>query len=592
MVELDGQHWRTDGARMVDGAKSTRYYTIYVRVAVPPDSDYDEVDFAEIQGTYEVGPENLKLFFKSISGEKVKPQNRQHIKKSRRCGFSSVVSAISGNCCSRDKDNKEEMAVQGKNIEDRGGDKDKPKTEEFDLRVGRDEFLSWAMVAYRNCWGLQSTLKSSEKIILKLNRVMIVFVLILALIIWLLLSEIVDTAQIALLFSPLIAAKFIFSESTKNMFDGLIFALAMHPFSPGDRVIIKGMELLVTEIDILTTTFYNYQTGEELVYPNSELATIEIINLENNPDQSDQLEFSIDKSMALEDIRDLEIRIQMSLNERKDAFKTKVVKAEMGLDHIKMIAHFNYVGSYLTSQLKAFHRSEMLSTIMLLLKNMEPSKKEPDSTQKNSEKELDSTEKESKKGLDTTEKGSKKEVDPLTSKPYIVDVTLKNKDEQQEISAKELDMHCASIFHYLQPQNIGQLENNSNGEVQNKETHKSFLQVTEVKVQPTLCIAEITLDNSIVDKKIKVKAMENAIKRYFCEKYYPYDFDVNVNEEHTLLEIHAWMQFPHNVEEKQQLDMEQIMRGNLEKLLELKELYEILLTIEIKRRQKRKISTS
>lgn len=65
-----------------------------------------------------------------------------------------------------------------------------------------------------------------------------------------------------------------------------------------------------------------------------------------------------------------------------------------------MTAHFNYVGSYLTSEVKAVHKSDMLSMIMHLVNNMNSSK----------EKQA-----------------------PSTCKPYIVDVSLNNKVKLKQV---------------------------------------------------------------------------------------------------------------------------------------------------------------
>ena len=66
----------------------------------------------------------------------------------------------------------------------------------------------------------------------------------------------------------------------------------------------------VTQLNILTSVFYKYDTAEEVITPNSTLTTTSIINLDATPDQSDSIEFVINPETPLEDIMDLEIKIK------------------------------------------------------------------------------------------------------------------------------------------------------------------------------------------------------------------------------------------------------------------------------------------
>ncbi|KAL8143910.1 hypothetical protein V2J09_016942 [Rumex salicifolius] len=238
--------------------------------------------------------------------------------------------------------------------------------------IGYDEFLNWTVRAYKNCWGLERTLHSSKRVFVKLNRLLSAFLLMVMLIIWLLLSEIVNTGQLALLFTPFLAASFIFGDSCRKMFEGLIFAFAMHPFDVGDRVIINNVQMRVTELNILTSVFHKYDTGEEVITPNSTLTTTSIINLDITPDQSDKVEFVIDAQTPLEDITDLEIKIKKLLDDDIEySSNSKVVKSEIGKEEMKMTVYFKYLVSYLTAESKAVHKSKILSMIMKFRKDME-----------------------------------------------------------------------------------------------------------------------------------------------------------------------------------------------------------------------------
>lgn len=67
------------------------------------------------------------------------------------------------------------------------------------------------------------------------------------------------------------AATFIFGNSAKNMFEGIIFMFVTHPFDVGDRLLIDGNNLIVKELGILYTIFQKWD-GQVIYTPNSVLS--------------------------------------------------------------------------------------------------------------------------------------------------------------------------------------------------------------------------------------------------------------------------------------------------------------------------------
>ncbi|KAL8143909.1 hypothetical protein V2J09_016941 [Rumex salicifolius] len=154
------------------------------------------------------------------------------------------------------------------------------------------------------------------------------------------LASSLGNSQLALLFTPFLAVSFIFRDSCRKMFEGLIFAFAMHPFDVGDRVIIDNVHMRVIELNILTSVFHKYYTEEEVITPNSTLTTTSIINLDITPDQSDKAEFY--------------------------SSNNKVVKLEIGKERRD---EDDCVFQIYES--KAVHKSKILSMIMKFRKDME-----------------------------------------------------------------------------------------------------------------------------------------------------------------------------------------------------------------------------
>lgn len=61
---------------------------------------------------------------------------------------------------------------------------------------------------------------------------------------------------------------------------------------------------------LLTTTFFVYDTGNEIIYPNADLTTKSIVNLDATKNMSDSVEFSLPMDTPEELMLDLQIRIK------------------------------------------------------------------------------------------------------------------------------------------------------------------------------------------------------------------------------------------------------------------------------------------
>lgn len=82
--------------------------------------------------------------------------------------------------------------------------------------------------------------------------------------------------------SVMFAATFVFGNSAKNMFEGIIFLFVTHPFDVADRVFIDGMNLQVKELGIMFTVFQMWD-GQLIYTPNSVLLNKDITNVRRSP---------------------------------------------------------------------------------------------------------------------------------------------------------------------------------------------------------------------------------------------------------------------------------------------------------------------
>ncbi|KAE8713015.1 Detected protein of unknown function [Hibiscus syriacus] len=82
----------------------------------------------------------------------------------------------------------------------------------------------------------------------------------------------------------------------------------MHPFDVGDRCEIDGIQIIVEEMNILTTVFLRYD-NQKIIIPNSVLATKAIHNYYRSPDMGDAVEFCIHVKTPAEKIGLIKKRI-------------------------------------------------------------------------------------------------------------------------------------------------------------------------------------------------------------------------------------------------------------------------------------------
>ncbi|GAB4842488.1 hypothetical protein Ancab_012462 [Ancistrocladus abbreviatus] len=182
-------------------------------------------------------------------------------------------------------------------------------------QVSYEAFENWMTRAHKTCLALGYTLTDAMDAVNCLNRIMSGFIIAVVLLIWLLLTGIATTKVLVLIASQFVAAGFIFGESCKTLLEGIVFQFVRHPFDVGDRCLIadKDSEMEVKRMGVLTTTFLKIGSKEEAIYPNSLLSSKPIVNLREDPDPTDSLEFSVDKNTKKEQIEKLDEKIKAYL---------------------------------------------------------------------------------------------------------------------------------------------------------------------------------------------------------------------------------------------------------------------------------------
>ncbi|KAL8153398.1 hypothetical protein V2J09_011158 [Rumex salicifolius] len=159
---------------------------------------------------------------------------------------------------------------------------DSGKVDTTNKDLTKKEVGEWMNVAHKQCFVYINKLHGrlgSAKILLK---VLAVSQIVATIIFWLFITQLATTKLVLTLGSLFLGLTFIFGDTCKTFFQGVIFSFVAHPLDVGDLVEIEGIKLEVKKINILTTIFRKEHSDAILLYPNSAIFTTKITKLPDN----------------------------------------------------------------------------------------------------------------------------------------------------------------------------------------------------------------------------------------------------------------------------------------------------------------------
>ncbi|CAN6722439.1 unnamed protein product [Malus baccata var. baccata] len=184
-------------------------------------------------------------------------------------------------------------------------------------KISKTALKNWVVNAFKDRRGLAFSLNDAKTAVDELHNILNVLVAIVILIIWLIILEVHVTHFLLLMGSQLLLVAFIFGDTCKTIFEAIIFVFVMHPFDVGDRCEVDGVQMVVEEMNILTTVFLKFD-NQKIIYPNSVLATKAIANYRRSPDMGDAIDFCVHISTPLERVATMKGRIQRYIEDKKD----------------------------------------------------------------------------------------------------------------------------------------------------------------------------------------------------------------------------------------------------------------------------------
>ncbi|GMH23649.1 hypothetical protein Nepgr_025492 [Nepenthes gracilis] len=184
-------------------------------------------------------------------------------------------------------------------------------------RISKSSLKNWVVNAFRERRAIALTLNDTKTAVNKLHQMVNILVGVIIFIISLIILNIATSKLLFFASSQIVLVAFIFGNTCKNIFESIIFLFVVHPFDVGDRCEIEGVQMLVEEMNILTTVFLRYDNNK-VVYPNSVLLMKPISNYYRSPDAGDAVEFHFHISTPPEKVALIRQRILSYIESKKE----------------------------------------------------------------------------------------------------------------------------------------------------------------------------------------------------------------------------------------------------------------------------------
>ncbi|KAF5938960.1 hypothetical protein HYC85_023219 [Camellia sinensis] len=205
-------------------------------------------------------------------------------------------------------------------------------------KITKSAFRNWVVRAYLERKALAHSLNDTKTAVHQLHKLASAIVSVIIIVVSLLVTGLATTKVLLFVVTQLVLVGFMFQNSCKTVFESIIFVFVMHPFDIGDRCVIEGVQMVVEEMNILTTVFLRYDM-EKIYYPNSVLLTKPISNFYRSPEMIDLIDFTIDVYTSIDSINALKTAIQTYLENKPKHWNPKhlvMVKEIQDMNKMKM----------------------------------------------------------------------------------------------------------------------------------------------------------------------------------------------------------------------------------------------------------------
>ncbi|VFQ67799.1 unnamed protein product [Cuscuta campestris] len=183
---------------------------------------------------------------------------------------------------------------------------------------------------------LALTLDDTKTTVKKLHQMVTVLVAVIIFLISLVILGFVTGRDLMYISSQVVIMTFIFGNQCKNVFEAIMFLFVMHPFDVGDKCEVDGVEMVVEEMNILTTVFLRYD-NLKAHFPNSTLAMRPIGNFYRSPDMGDSVNFLVHIVTPMDKIKVMNQRIVNFVGSKKEHWYSSPMVVLMNIGDINKL---------------------------------------------------------------------------------------------------------------------------------------------------------------------------------------------------------------------------------------------------------------
>tara|TARA_B100000482_G_scaffold122047_1_gene88241 strand:- start:22 stop:1068 length:1047 start_codon:yes stop_codon:yes gene_type:complete len=157
----------------------------------------------------------------------------------------------------------------------------------------RDMIIDRVIEIYESRKNMQLTLGGSRSVLATLERMMLTALYIVLIFIVLAIFEQNVLEMWLTLSSFILAFAFMFGNSIRECFEGVIFIFITHPYDVGDNILINGNRFVIKNINILQTEAENWN-GEVTYYHNQTMMRSTVINMSRSKTRTESFDWIVD----------------------------------------------------------------------------------------------------------------------------------------------------------------------------------------------------------------------------------------------------------------------------------------------------------
>lgn len=239
--------------------------------------------------------------------------------------------------------------------------------------ISKRALKDWVVNVFRERRALALSLNDTKTAVNKLHQLLNFVVGFAVAIIWLLILGVPIMHFLVFTTSQILLLTFMFGNTFKTTFEAIIFLFVMHPFDVGDRCEVDDVQMIVEEMNILTTVFLRYD-NLKITYPNSVLATKPINNYYRSPEMGDSVDFCVHISTPVEKLAVMKERITRYIENKRDHWRPSpmvVMRDIEDLNRLKFSVWLSHTINHQNMGEKWARRALLLEEMVKIFKELD-----------------------------------------------------------------------------------------------------------------------------------------------------------------------------------------------------------------------------